>query len=344
MKIIEFFESDKTTQELLLHALRRCYWEAAKYLLGLLEDGTFAETLGGKGRLFFLLDGETVVSFLTLTDQDCVAAPDMTPWIGFVFTFPEYRGKGNIGILLDHARKCTALDGVPFVFLATNHTGPYEKYGFAFLGNRKDIHGEESRLYVAPAADIVPLADATQKQAREVIRQSGIREAWKSIGAKVNQVGSMATGLLMKHRDIDFHIYTDKLDATESFKAISRICVNPNVIRLEYRNLAATDEACLEWHVWYNLDGEEWQIDMIQILRGSHFDGYFEHVAERIKAALTPERRRTILELKYLTPSEEHIAGIEYYQAVIADGVRTYVQFTAWRKEHPMTGINQWCP
>lgn len=344
MKIIEFFESDKTTQELLLHALRRCDWEAADFLLRLLEDGTFAETLGGKGRLFFLLDGETVVSFLTLTDQDCVAAPDMTPWIGFVFTFPEYRGKGNIGILLDHARKCTALDGVPFVFLATNHAGPYEKYGFAFLGNRKDIHGEESRLYVAPAADIVPLADATQKQAREVIRQSGIREAWESIGAKVNQVGSMATGLLMKHRDIDFHIYTDKLDATESFKAISRICVNPNVIRLEYRNLAATDEACLEWHVWYNLDGEEWQIDMIQILRGSQFDGYFEHVAERIKAALTPERRRTILELKYLTPSEEHIAGIEYYQAVIADGVRTYVQFTAWRKEHPMTGINQWCP
>lgn len=344
MKIIEFFESDKTTQELLLHALRRCDWEAADFLLRLLEDGTFAETLGGKGRLFFLLDGETVVSFLTLTDQDCVAAPDMTPWIGFVFTFPEYRGKGNIGILLDHARKCTALDGVPFVFLATNHAGPYEKYGFAFLGNRKDIHGEESRLYVAPAADIVPLADATQKQAREVIRQSGIREAWESIGAKVNQVGSMATGLLMKHRDIDFHIYTDKLDATESFKAISRICVNPNVIRLEYRNLAATDEACLEWHVWYNLDGEEWQIDMIQILRGSQFDGYFEHVAERIKAALTPERRRTILELKYLTPLEEHIAGIEYYQAVIADGVRTYVQFTAWRKEHPMTGINQWCP
>lgn len=344
MKIIEFFESDELTQQRLLHALRRCDWEAAKYLLGLLEDGTFAETLGGKGRLFFLLDGETVVSFLTLTDQDCVAAPDMAPWIGFVFTFPEYRGNGNIGILLDHARKCTALDGVPFVFLATNHTGPYEKYGFAFLGNRKGIHGEESRLYVAPAADIVPLADATQKQAREVIRQSGIREAWESIGAKVNQVGSMATGLLMKHRDIDFHIYTDKLDATESFKAISRICVNPNVIRLEYRNLAATDEACLEWHVWYNLDGEEWQIDMIQILRGSQFDGYFEHVAERIKAALTPERRRTILELKYLTPSEEHIAGIEYYQAVIADGVRTYVQFTAWRKEHPMTGINQWCP
>lgn len=344
MSITDFFESDDGTRELLLQALRRCDWEAARFLLRLLEEGTFAETLGGKGRLFFLLDGDVVVAFLTLTAQDCIAAHDMTPWIGFVFTFPEYRGRGNIGILLDHARECTASDGSPFVFLATNHTGLYEKYGFTYWGNRKDIHGEDSRIYAAPAADIVPLADAAQARAHEVIRQSGIRDAWESIGAKVNQVGSMATGLLMKHRDIDFHIYTDKLDVAESFKAISRICVNPNVIRLEYRNLAATDEACLEWHVWYNLDGEEWQIDMIQILRGSQFDGYFEHVAERIKAALTPESRRTILELKYLTPSEEHIAGIEYYQAVIADGVRTYVQFTAWRKEHPMTGINQWCP
>ena len=344
MRITDFFESDETTRELMLQALLRCDWRAAKFLLRLLEEGTFAETLGGKGRLFFLLDGDVVVSFLTLTAQDCIAAPDMTPWIGFVFTFPENRGRGNIGILLDHARKCAAADGAPFVFLATNHTGLYEKYGFNYWGKRKDIHGEDSRVYVAPAADIVPLADAAQERAREVIRQSGILEAWESIGAKVNQVGSMATGLLMKHRDIDFHIYTDTLDVSESFKAVSQICANPNVIRMEYRNLSTTDEACLEWHVWYSLDGEEWQIDMIQILRDSQFDGYFEHVAERINTVLTSESRRTILELKHLTPSDEHIAGIEYYQAVIADGVKTYAQFTAWRKEHPMTGISQWCP
>ena len=344
MKIIEFFESDESTRRRLLQALRQCDLGAAKFLLRLLEEGTFAENLGGKGRLFFLQDGEAVVSFLTLTAKDCIAAPDMTPWIGFVFTFPEYRGRGNIGILLDHARKCAALDGVPFVFLATNYLGLYEKYGFTYWGNRMDIHGEDSRIYVALATDIVPLAEAAQERAREVIRQSGIREAWESIGAKVNQVGSVATGLLMKHRDIDFHIYTDTLDVAESFKAVSQICANPNVTRLEYSNLAATEEACLEWHVWYNLDGADWQIDMIQNLRGSQFDGYFEHVAERIKAVLTPESRRTILELKYLTPSEEHIAGIEYYQSVIADGVRTYAQFIAWRKEHPMTGINQWCP
>ena len=192
--------------------------------------------------------------------------------------------------------------------------------------------------------NIENVARLNQEKAQLVIEKSGVREAWKSIGATVNPVGSMAMGLLMKHRDIDFHIYTENLDIAESFEAIKKICSNPAVTRLEYRNLADTEEACLEFHVWFLLDGEEWQIDMIQILKGSQFDGYFERVAERIKAVLTPETRRTILELKYLTPDNEHIMGIEYYQAVIADGIRTYPEFFQWRKTHPATGIITWCP
>ena len=91
-------------------------------------------------------------------------------------------------------------------------------------------------------------------------------------------------------------------------------------------------------------DNEEWQIDMIQILKGSRFDGCFERVAQRVKEVLTPETRRTILELKYLTPDDEHIMGIEYYQAVIADGIRTYPEFIEWRKNHTVPGIVSWCP
>ena len=182
------------------------------------------------------------------------------------------------------------------------------------------------------------------EKALRIIEKSGVRQAWESIGATVNQVGSMAMGLLMKHRDIDFHIYTEKLDIAESFEVIKKICVNPAVTRMEYRNLADTEEACLEFHIWFMLDDEEWQIDMIQILKGSQFDGYFERVAQRIKAVLTPETRRAILELKYLTPEDEHIMGIEYYQAVIADGIRTYPEFLQWRKKHPANGIVNWYP
>ncbi len=188
------------------------------------------------------------------------------------------------------------------------------------------------------------IANNNLQKAMLIIEKSGVRQTWEAIGATVNQVGSMAMGLLMKHRDIDFHIYTDKLDIAESFEVMKKICANPAVTRMEYHNLADTEEACLEFHVWFMLDDEEWQIDMIQILKGSPFDGYFEHVAQRIKAVLTPETRRTILELKYQTPDNEHIMGIEYYQAVIADGVRSYPEFMEWRKTHPANGIISWCP
>ena len=188
------------------------------------------------------------------------------------------------------------------------------------------------------------IANNNLQKAMLIIEKSGVRQTWEAIGATVNQVGSMAMGLLMKHRDIDFHIYTDKLDIAESFEVMKKICANPAVTRMEYRNLADTEEACLEFHVWFMLDDEEWQIDMIQILKCSRFDGYFEHVAQRIKAVLTPEIRRTILELKYQTPDNEYIMGIEYYQAVIADGIRSYPEFMEWRKTHPANGIISWCP
>ena len=192
--------------------------------------------------------------------------------------------------------------------------------------------------------DIELIAQNNLEKALQVIEKSNVRQAWESIGAEVHQVGSMAMGLLMKHRDIDFHIYTDELNVSESFKVIQKLCANPSVTRMEYRNLADTAEACLEFHIWFMLENEEWQIDMIQILKGSQFDGYFENVAARIKAVLTPENRRTILELKYHTPDDEHIMGIEYYQAVIADNVKTYPEFIQWRSEHPVTGIVTWCP
>ena len=91
-------------------------------------------------------------------------------------------------------------------------------------------------------------------------------------------------------------------------------------------------------------DKMHWQIDMIHIEKGSKYDGYFENVARRINEVLTPEMRMAILSLKYFTPDDVSIMGIEYYKAVIKDGVRTYPEFLEWRKKYPVTGIEEWCP
>ena len=191
--------------------------------------------------------------------------------------------------------------------------------------------------------DILELAKRNQQKAWEIIEDTRIVRIWEGIGAKVNLVGSLRTGLLMKHRDIDFHIYTSPLDLSASFRAMAELAENTSVKKIEYTNLLHTAEACIEWHAWYqDMEGELWQMDMIHIQEGSRYDGYFERVAERISAVLTDEMRLAILKLKYETPDTEKIMGVEYYQAVIQDGVRSYPEFEEWRRLHPAVGVSGW--
>lgn len=189
------------------------------------------------------------------------------------------------------------------------------------------------------------IAARNRQRAWEIIEDARIIPIWEGIGAQINLVGSLRTGLLMKHRDIDFHIYSSPLSVSDSFRAMSELAENPSVRKIEYTNLMHTDEACIEWHAWYeDSEHELWQIDMIHLLKGSRYDGYFEKVAERLTEVLTDEARRTILQLKFETPDTEKIMGIEYYRAVIQDGIRNYAEFEEWRKMHPVKGVVEWMP
>lgn len=194
-------------------------------------------------------------------------------------------------------------------------------------------------------SDILDLSGRNQQRAWNIIRRLDIMKIWADAGAEAHVVGSLAMGLMMTHRDIDIHVYSSPLTVEGSFAAMAKLAVNAAIKKIECRNLLDTDEACIEWHAWYDDgDGEPWQIDIIHILKGSRYDGFFERMAERIKAALTDETRLAILRLKAETPEDVHIMGVEYYQAVLRGGVRTLADFIRWRQEHPVTGIVEWMP
>ena len=121
---------------------------------------------------------------------------------------------------------------------------------------------------------IAAIAARNTEKARRIIRDTGIIDIWESAGAEINLVGSLSTGLFMKHRDIDFHIYSAVLRPEDDFTALAKLAANPAVKRIEYGNLLATEERCLEWHAWYeDQEGELWQLDMIHIEKGSRYDG-----------------------------------------------------------------------
>ena len=192
---------------------------------------------------------------------------------------------------------------------------------------------------------LIEIAQTNQHRAHEIIQELNLIPLWASINVEAHLVGSLRMELLMKHLDIDLHLYSDPVSLADDFRIIARLAQNPRVKRIEYANLLDTEEACLEWHLHYEDPlNQMWQIDMIHILKGSRYDGYFEQMADRIVAALTDETRHTILQLKYETPESEKIMGIEYYQAVLRDGVKNYAKFETWRRQHPVTGIVTWMP
>ncbi len=144
LEIISFFQNDRKTE--LIAQIAACEWCAAKFLVELLEKGTFHETLGGWGDLYLLMDGETLVSFATLTGLDSVRDESLTPWIGFVHTDPAYRGRRYAGYLLRYAEVAAASRGFNRIYIATDHVGLYEKYGYVYQENRVDCWGSNQQI------------------------------------------------------------------------------------------------------------------------------------------------------------------------------------------------------
>jgi GNAT superfamily N-acetyltransferase len=145
MEIKDFFRCDD--QPRWIEKIRRGDWRPAEYLADLLENGSFNQ-LAGEGTVYLLTDGEELISFVTLTLQDCIDDKSRYPWLGFFYTFEAYRGHRYGGILLNHAAKEAAKQGYTKVYIATDHEGLYEKYGFIYLENQVSIYGEDSRVYV----------------------------------------------------------------------------------------------------------------------------------------------------------------------------------------------------
>ena len=60
--------------------------------------------------------------------------------------------------------------------------------------------------------EIATAAARNTARARKVLQATKIVPLWESIGATVNPVGSFSMGLLVKHLDLDFHLYTPTIE------------------------------------------------------------------------------------------------------------------------------------
>jgi len=194
-------------------------------------------------------------------------------------------------------------------------------------------------------SELFELSRQTSLSAFNVLKELDIAACCQTIGAAVNIVGSLKTGLMMNRPDIDLHIYTDEPMIKKSFSFINKISKNQGIKEIQYKNLLDTKEECLEWHLWYEAaDKNVWKLDIIHIRKGSYYDGFFEKIAGRIIQKLTPETRETILRIKYALGEKSDVPGIQIYYAVMEQGIKTYPAFLEWSAQNPAGQIWEWIP
>ena len=145
MEIINYFDDPR--QDHWLRELERCGWGAGKYLGQLLNSGTFFQAVGEGSRLLMLVDGDELISFCTYARYDELQPTELTPWVGFVYTFPEHRGHRYFGLLLEESERLARQEGHGALYISTDHVGLYEKYGFTFINEQELPHGGLTRVY-----------------------------------------------------------------------------------------------------------------------------------------------------------------------------------------------------
>ena len=145
MQVLDYFESAR--QPYWLEQIGKSDWGAGAYLHELLSNGTFFDAVGEHSKVLLLVEDKALISFCTYAEKDDIQPTELTPWVGFVYTFPQYRGHRYIGKLFERIEELAKEGQTRQVYISTNHMGLYEKYGCEFFKEMKDMDGELSMVY-----------------------------------------------------------------------------------------------------------------------------------------------------------------------------------------------------
>ena len=98
---------------------------------------------------YLCLDGERIAGGMGVIENDFHDRKDLAPNVCAVFTEEEHRGKGIAGHLLNMVVEDLRSKGISPVYLVTDHTGLYERYGWEFFCMvQGDGEPDMSRMYL----------------------------------------------------------------------------------------------------------------------------------------------------------------------------------------------------
>ena len=190
---------------------------------------------------------------------------------------------------------------------------------------------------------ILRRAEERTERAFEVIEKMDLLRRWSRC-ARPSLVGSVMFGLVVK-RDIDLDIISKDPTIKKGFEVISEIAVLPGVLKVRYSNCLEKIDQGLHWQIQYRDQyGDIWTVDNWLVCEDHPHTGLLDTLVERMRQALSTDERKIILHIKETVQAESKARGIDIYQAVMADGVRSPHEFTAWLQDSNRCEISEWLP
>ena len=97
---------------------------------------------------FTAMEGERIVGGVGVIENDFHDRKDLSPNVCALFVEPDFRGRGIAGALLDLACGEMRRGGIDTLYLITDHTSFYERYGWEYLCTVNEEGGGMARMYV----------------------------------------------------------------------------------------------------------------------------------------------------------------------------------------------------
>ena len=97
---------------------------------------------------YLCLDGDKIVGGMGVIENDFHERKDLSPNVCAVYTESDYRKQGIAGKLLNMVTEDMRSKGITPIYLVTDHTGFYERYGWEFLCMVQGSDPEPTRMYV----------------------------------------------------------------------------------------------------------------------------------------------------------------------------------------------------
>ncbi len=120
-----------------------CSWLAGPHVAGMLRENRFTDWEA----VFAAMQGDEIIGYCTFLRTDYYPENRYRPWISSIFVGEDARGQGVCGLLIDAAIDYARTQGFQTVYIPSDMSGFYERYGFDKIDELANYSGDVDNIF-----------------------------------------------------------------------------------------------------------------------------------------------------------------------------------------------------